>query len=258
MNMNNTFRFKNIALSALLLTAIAAPISANAATNPDQTATKSIKSDTSVPVAPALIKLVDPLEVAKKYAPETVSDWQNTLDRYNSLRPVRTLSIEGQKADASSKNVKGEAVTISLEEAGSIKDFKGVKVDHAIAVSTLDKFELNGETTKAAVKGTDDSFSLIEAGPIGDIKDFKPGEVISVSKLEQSGVSETLVATTVKGATAVTAAAQQAGGFGKVIEGQIALGKAVESGDSNEIKSQLASLLKEYKSQITELEVAAK
>jgi len=259
--MNNTFKIKNIALSALLLASIAAPISANAAANPNQTDTNFVKTDGNVAVASALINLPDPLEAAKKYAPDTVADWQNILNRYNSLRPVKTLSIEGQKANVSTKNVHGETINISLEEAGSVKNIKGIKVGEAIPVSSTEKHELNGKTTAAVaqLRAADDSFSLTEAGPIGEVKDAKMGEVISVLKLEKSGVSDALVATTAKSGQAVTAAAQvKVGGFSTLIQGQIALGKAIESGDSSEIKAQLASLLKEYKTQVAELEAAAK
>jgi len=259
--MNNIFKIKNIALSALLLASIATPISANAAANPNQTDTNFVKTDGNVAVASALINLPDPLEAAKKYAPDTVADWQNILDRYNSLRPVKTLSIDGEKVNLSSKNVKGEAFTISLEEAGSIKDIKGIKIGEAIPVSSTEMHQLNGKTTAAVtqLRAVDDSFSLTEAGTIDDIKDAKMGEVISVTKLEKSGVNDALVATTAKPGQAVTAAAQvKAGGFSTLIQGQIALGKAIESGDSSEIKAQLASLLKEYKTQVAELEAVAK
>jgi len=271
MKLNNTLKFKNIALSALMLTAIAAPISANAAANPDQATSKFIKTE-AISVAPTLISFSDPLELAKKYAPETVADWENTLNRYNSLRPVKTLSIEGQKADASSEQVKGEAGTIRLEQAGSNLNIKGsIKAGEAIPSSKLDKSEVSGRTTIATFQIADGSISLEKSGSNLNIKGIKVGEAIPDSKLDKSEVSgRTTIGTfqiaddsiTLDGAKkdglqAVTAAAKSEG-LSALLQGQIALSKAVESADSNEIKSQLANLLKEFKLQITQLEAAAK
>jgi hypothetical protein len=92
--MNHSLKFKNVALSALLLSAIAAPVSANAAdtgSKKQETGSAVLTNALSdkVPAFSAVLSSVsNPIELAKKYAPDTVSDWEQTLDQYKKASGI--------------------------------------------------------------------------------------------------------------------------------------------------------------------------
>ncbi|MNO60098.1 hypothetical protein D3C76_507010 [compost metagenome] len=87
--MNQQMIFKKLALSALLVSAVAAPTAANAASEVKDQSAKSTKAAVVTPATNGALSVtltkmdwVDPLELAKTYAPNTLEDWKKTLDQY--------------------------------------------------------------------------------------------------------------------------------------------------------------------------------
>lgn len=89
--------FKKTVASALLMSAVAAP----AVTNADASEQPKVPSDVPAKVAAipaikgAVMKsaIADPVELAQKYAPDTVEDWKQTLEQFKRWQ---------EKANASS------------------------------------------------------------------------------------------------------------------------------------------------------------
>ncbi|QLG40115.1 hypothetical protein HW560_19705 [Paenibacillus sp. E222] len=128
--MNYSFKFRNVALSALLLTAISAPIVANADSAANANAvtngTATLKEAKS---AIAAFTLANPVELAKKYAPETVSEWKKTLARYNKL--LSQNSISQVMATLVAVDVDSDEWKKVSENAkpGEIKEMQALKVE---------------------------------------------------------------------------------------------------------------------------------
>lgn len=217
--MNYSFKFRNVALSALLLTAISAPIVANADSAANANAvtngTTTLKEAKS---AIATFTLANPVEQAKKYAPETVSEWEKTLARYNKLlsqnytsQVMATLVAVDVDSDEW-KKVAENKNTLSFSITTSSSDLKGLVENEesgvAIAVSPLNLDEKSTGTTSAVIANAE---SL----------QFSGTTAASAFFLAQSN-----------------------------------LNNAVTAKDEAAIKTSLADLLKQYKAQITELEAA--
>jgi hypothetical protein len=243
---------KNIALSALMVSAIAVPAAANA-----ESGTKPANIQTASQEAPpptitlkaipsvAAVQLADPLKLAKEYAPDTVTDWEQTLEKYNALAgrgfTVATL----------------EEGTVSLVPAGDAPiEFKKSILTSAETVQTLPEQGVDGnrnirfsQTAKPAepIAGGSGNVTLPKSDSAGQIS-----AVIAVSQDDPNGNASLQ---TVSDGKIVTLQASPAGD--SFIEGQIALHEAVQSKDAEAIKKSLAELLKLYKAQIEKLEQAA-
>ncbi|MEK8127207.1 hypothetical protein WMW72_04700 [Paenibacillus filicis] len=229
--------FKNVALSALLLTAIAVPAVASANDGSHTQANAKLTSVAGQAVqalnAPsaALIK-TDPLELAKKYAPETVSDWKNTLDQY---KKVTGYSIEGR----------APIVTRSSEEKTTDGTVPALTISQeSISLDKFKTYDLKSASVVAAVPAKEATLdkvtSRIEASQRTNVAELKEGTGPAENRLE-----------------AVQAVATQASGeFAAFIQAEIELAKAADSEDAGAIRASLAQSLKQYKQQITALQNA--
>ncbi|GGH23533.1 hypothetical protein [Paenibacillus segetis] len=134
--MKPNLKFKHVAMSALLISAIGAPVAANAAPLPQtgDMGTNQMISKLDAGPATKMISLShsNPLELAKKYAPETVSDWEKILDKYNKLKPqVEFLSLDLE-------TVPSVAVkTVPSFASGALqKDHVAITLDKSIEVTS--------------------------------------------------------------------------------------------------------------------------
>lgn len=162
---------KSTALSAMLFSVVAAPNVINADSNP-KTDTKAVQltDDTGVYVDggkkmvgyDVVSKITDPVQLAKKYAPETVEDWQKTLEQYRkSLTSEMVKDIVVEKSDpnglSSSMSVSVKAVKAIPAEALSmskevVKDAEQVKAEVAtiaVALSSTEAKQANTALSKA-------------------------------------------------------------------------------------------------------------
>ncbi|SEN84648.1 MULTISPECIES: hypothetical protein [unclassified Paenibacillus] len=252
--MNYSFKFRNVALSALLLTAISAPIVANADSAANANAvtngTATLKEAKS---AIAAFTLANPVELAKKYAPETVSEWKKTLARYNKLLSQNSTSqvmatlvavdVDSNEWKKVSENAKPgeikEMQALKVEE-GKLPSVESVKAEKIPNSENLNTLSFSITTNSSDLKGF--------------VENAEPGVAIALSPLN---LDEKTTGTT----SAVIADAQSLQFSGTTaasafFSAQANLNKAVTAKDEAAIKTSLADLLKQYKAQIAELEAA--
>ncbi|QJD82509.1 hypothetical protein [Cohnella herbarum] len=229
--MKNTTMFKRIAMSTMLMSAIAAPAFANAASNPmaDVLPAATIKTDKVAKLVPALktIQFADPLEAARLYAPETLEDWKVTLDKYNKLNKIsegRTISLVDAKG----------TIKLSDNVANEIKVVDSVKAT-AASVS-MEKIDLGQYEIK--------ELPSIKPAPGSDV-------TITLSK-NTTGSTVGTKATRIDAIklNTASAAAVSATDSSPIFSGQVALSKALESKDAATIKPVLADLLQAYKDEV--------
>lgn len=257
MNKPNARTIKKIAVATLMLSAVASPIVANAATKPlsehyaaaaagpKQVAAKNLAvampaADAKAVPATAAFRLADPLELAKQYAPDTVPAWEKTLKAYDELALDWTVTLAPAPVALDATSVPLEGVALEAKPVSAATgDF--------VAVRKLNADELGALTMTSAVP--------VPAGTL-ELKDVQPGKAVPIGAVDASAIAvdiKTLApADTVTLATgvSVTAAASDDDGF---FAGRLALAKAAESKDADAIREALAKLLVAYESQIERL-----
>ncbi|KGP78753.1 MULTISPECIES: hypothetical protein [unclassified Paenibacillus] len=246
--MNYSFKFRNVALSALLLTAISAPVVANADSDANANAvTNGTATLKEAKFSIAAFTMANPVELAKKYAPDTVSEWEKTLANYNKLLSQTSMSaglaslvavdIDSDQWKGTSENAKPDEMkemqTLKIE---GVKAVKAEQIPHSESKNTL-SFSI---TTSSA-----DLKKLVE--------NAKPGEAVAISTVEldekTTGVTSAVIADAET--FQISGIDPTASAFFKA---QTNLNNAVSAKDSAAIKTSLAELLKQYKEQIVELE----
>lgn len=221
--MKHNLIFKHVAMSALLLSAIAAPVVANAETGQKSreiVSSQITKLDTVGATKMMSIHLNDPLELAKKYAPETVSDWESTLDKYKKL-------VTQDEFLATDSKLVTSTTAVSLD-----KDIVAIPLGKTIV------------TTPSVKMG--EAF-LVEGSTLGAIEAENIEASIVVTASETTGDVVTMQATDISSVPSQPS---------PLIKAQIELAEAAKSKDWIMIKSALNQLLKEYKGQIVELEAS--
>ncbi|OPA75243.1 hypothetical protein BVG16_21840 [Paenibacillus selenitireducens] len=223
--MNHKHMMKRLALSTLLLSAVASPVMANAAENSEaQASTPTMKAialqkDGNTKFAPFAIMLSNPLDLAKTYAPDTVQDWEATLDKFDKL--------------ASSKFTKMTAsTTVSATEQTDVKpNITELKVERKLVSGkdSSDKMPAN------AVK-------MIKVESAHDAQDG------DITFTETKGLN-----VEVKTGVAITTDSGEI--KDPFFKAQIELSKAEQSKDADQIKQSLANLLEQYKQRIADWEV---
>jgi len=229
--MKNTTMFKRIAMSTMLISAIAAPAFANAASNPmaDVLPAATIKTDKVAKLVPALktIQFADPLEAARLYAPETLEDWKVTLDKYNKqnkISELRTISLVDAKG----------TIKLSDNVANEIKVVDSVKATTAnvsMEKIELGQFEIKPLSPTDSVPSSNVSITLS--------KDIKGSAIFNKATRLDSIKLNTA-------STAVVSATDSS----PIFSGQVALSKALESKDAATINPVLADLLQAYKDEV--------
>ncbi|MFC5651996.1 hypothetical protein ACFPYJ_23325 [Paenibacillus solisilvae] len=226
--MNHKLIISRVALSsALLMSAVAAPAVSNAASTAPmakyELAPKLISAQAGAAAPTRAIPLVNsftnPLELAEKYAPDTVDDWKQTLDQYEkAIGPV----MSGVYTAVEAKPVHPADPSISTSAASSIS------------------------ISAAPIRA-----SIIKAAPAAEVSAIKIKAVPITSGTQQQ--LQTLSKTDQVTTAVVRAADDSELAF---IRAEIGLAKAVESKDAAIIKQSLGKLLVQYKQQIAEWEAA--
>ncbi|MGO4696397.1 hypothetical protein AB4Z50_19155 [Paenibacillus sp. 2TAB26] len=181
--MNHKLIISRVVLSsALLMSAVAGPAISNAASKapaPEKfsmlqnvTASTSISADATTGVA-VVNSFTNPLDLAKKYAPDTLADWQDTLDQYEKTigSTMKNLisSVEAIPAISDGKETisisKSENVgTLSMSTA-AVKISDSTKLNIAPAdVVQLDK------NTGTAVQMTEATISEADSADMAFIR----------------------------------------------------------------------------------------
>ncbi|MBP1993916.1 hypothetical protein [Paenibacillus eucommiae] len=273
--MKHTMIFKRAAMSALLLSAVASPVIANASnvSNVQKlTDLGPLPSSISTQIdgktaSLAVVSSFDnPLELAKIYAPDTVNDWKNTLDKYEKLSGIKTSNVygtleavpavlmeKGANNETTSPDAKIASAVITsasiaaVENSGLKISFKEVKEGSGLASKEGKALLINGkEVTLKEATGVPMVTLTKETGA----KTVSTGTATAGNNeafvLEPGTVIESTEATLVDGAE----------GTMGLFKAEIELAKAAESKDSEVIKQSLGKLLEQYKLQISNLEAA--
>ncbi|OBZ18635.1 hypothetical protein A8L34_03435 [Bacillus sp. FJAT-27264] len=253
--MNYSLKFRNVALSALLLTAISAPIVANADSAANENAVKNgtatLKQvQSSVPA----FTMANPVELAKKYSPDTVNEWEKTLAKYNKLLSQSPAS--DTIATLVAVDVDADQLKKALENAkpGEIKEAQPLKVEggkqYSVEGVKANKLPNSEEKNTLTFSKTFNSAELQKL-----VENAKPGEAIAVRSVKlddkATGITSAAIANTDTYQLSVATTATNA-----FFSAQTKLQDAITAKDTAAIKSSLAELLKQYKAQIAELEAA--
>lgn len=242
--MNHKHVFGKLALSAALLAASAGTAHASADSSTTDRSLHNVKiyHTEAGPVASSVRILPDPLELAKRYAPETLKDWEQALEKYKKLAVAegKALFITAEAAPfESDPEAQGKPAAIRAAAVAAVKalDIQGQGFPKQW-VKTIIRHELKSDDTasdtiaspieasiaiKAAAAVSPDGIPIEAA--LGHHEEFK------AVKLTESDIA--------------------------FIEARMELAEAVESKDSAAIKNALAQLLEQYKAQITQLELKA-
>lgn len=196
--MNQQMIFKKLALSALLVSAVAAPTAVNAASGANDQSAKTTAAAVVTPansgsLSASLISFdwVDPLELAKTYAPNTLEDWKKTLDQYYkaagfSITAVSELvpSEQAEGVQLSKEIGSAEALPVSYIEAGrNVEVLPNDKKMESFASTSI-----KGVAAIAAVEATEATISIQELSE-ADKAFFKAQEDLnSAAKTKDSTV----------------------------------------------------------------------
>lgn len=170
--MNQQMILKKLALSALLVSAVAAPTAANAASGANDQSAKTTAatvvtsaSKGSISTNVTILDWVDPLELAKTYAPNTLEDWKKTLDQYYkeagfSITAVSELlpSEQAEGAIFSKEILSAESLPVSFIEAGRSVELLPNDKNVESTIST----SIKGVAAIAAVETTEATISIQE------------------------------------------------------------------------------------------------
>ncbi|WP_339221302.1 hypothetical protein [Paenibacillus sp. FSL W7-1332] len=227
--------FGKLALSAALLGTAAVPVHASGADTSD--VPKQPGKSAPIQAATTISILPNPLELAEKYAPETVQDWKETLEKYGKLAGAEGTFFFSEAAAVDADN--GDAQPVTGDGEFGI----------AIAVKATPAVDINGSSGSGDIK----EFKAIQ------IKEFTPleGTAIEVAeavKTDAGIVKHDVIHSEATGLEAVKISDEDLA----FIHARIDLFKAVGSKDSDAIKEALAKLLDQYKEQIAMLEAKAK
>ncbi|KGE17708.1 hypothetical protein [Paenibacillus wynnii] len=151
--MNRKIMFKSAVLSALLVSAVTGSLIANASDVP-QDSQESLTVSSTKAIAVPMFSMIDPLDAAKKYAPDTVLDWKTTLAKYTELIP--------QAVDFGEEGIAVKAVpSVDVVKEGLLE------IEFIEAKLTEENYLGEAPIAVGAVRGTpaDVVMTLNEAGP---------------------------------------------------------------------------------------------
>ncbi|MGG1634210.1 hypothetical protein [Paenibacillus sp. NRS-1760] len=181
--MNHKLIISRVVLSsALLMSAVAGPAISNAASKapaPEKfsmlqnvTASTFISADATTGVA-VVNSFTNPLDLAKKYAPDTLADWQDTLDQYEKTigSTMKNLisSVEAIPAISAGK----ETISISKSEnVGTLSmSTAAVKISDSnkLNIAPADVVQLD-KNTGTAVQMTEATISEADSADMAFIR----------------------------------------------------------------------------------------
>ncbi|WP_141501502.1 hypothetical protein [Paenibacillus luteus] len=222
--MNYKMIFKNVALSTLLLSAVAGPtVFADSSLPKAKLERVAVVSSTHLtdPIkldavtTTAAFQLLDPIKLAETYAKDTVKEWQATIAEYDKLLSKRF-----------------EAISIA----------EVTEADVVVPSLSLEKQNLAGtaQITLQAVPLTEKELASIKVLSV----DGESAQLTSVP-LQESGTFAVASIAATESAIELKAS--------PFFEGMMALEKAVESKDEAAIRETLAKQLELYKLEISAL-----
>lgn len=249
--MNRKKILQQSALATLLMAAVAAPLTAHAAAPAEDTAKpvkvmRMIMADGAAGVQ-AFHQRPDPVGLAETYAPDTVQEWKNTLDQFQSL-----AGIPGQKAIL---------LTEGALEGAAVTETVTVHVD-GVPLASADETSLPAAETirvqpaaPADPEGKPIELTPAASAGSGNIIFYKTISAIPAETAEEKEAVMKDGETDVVGAVQVIQAGITAAlPKHPFADAELKLVQAAESKDAESIRTALADLLKIYKEEIAVLE----
>lgn len=289
--MNHKHVFGKLALSAALLAASAGTAHASADSSTTDRSLHNVKiyHTEAGPVASSVRILPDPLELAKRYAPETLKDWEQTLEKYKKLAVAegKALFITAEAAPfESDPEAQGKPAAIRAAAVAAVKalDIQGQDIKELKeAAKTVEITKILGDSEILGNYEIKSDAGLVHVAKPSDIAEqgFPKQWVKTIIRheLKSDDTASDTIASPIEASIAIKAAAavspdgipiEAAPGHHEefkavkltesdiaFIEARMELAEAVESKDSAAIKNALAQLLEQYKAQITQLELKA-
>ncbi|GAB6991983.1 hypothetical protein [Paenibacillus pini] len=253
--MNYQIPFKKMALSAMMLSAVVAPVVTNADSAPKDVlpmANSKAAAVTSATVASQAVvtissDMANPMELVKTYAPNTLEEWQKTLDQYKKL--ARDTSYQAFIMDVDKANHKldqvfeiDDSMMKELSASTTVATEKASKAQYSIA---MDKDELKSGQT-ITINADKVRFNKLPSNMTVSVKATEAKNLTESSEVKIDSNAEM-----VQDIAVSYSKLDQA-----FVDAQAALIDAAESKNAGAIKEALSKLLEQYKLQIAELETA--
>jgi len=167
--MNHKLIISRVVLSsALLMSAVAGPAISNAATKaptPEKfpmlqkvTSSTSISADDATGVA-VVNSFTNPLDLAKKYAPDTLADWQETLDQYEKTIGTTMKNVISSIEAIPATPAGNETISISKSEIGSTLTTSTA----AVKITDANKLEIAPHSVISLDKNTGTAIQMTQA-----------------------------------------------------------------------------------------------
>ncbi|GMK38936.1 hypothetical protein PCCS19_19900 [Paenibacillus sp. CCS19] len=205
----------------------------------------------SAQAAPVITSFTSPVELAEKYAPDTVEEWKSTLTQYDKLvqkhSPAATLTANEAVEAIETVSTVPAPVASDAKLIETVEVIKSTKKGSAAETAKAVKISEEVKATKSAPAPTLQPVSIA----IIDKEDAS-FTLNRIEAVEAQPAVETLIAQ-----EAGTVTVQTYDPDLTFIKAEIALAKAAESKDAQSIKNALKQLMEQYKIQIAELEQAS-
>lgn len=267
--MNSNKLIKSVALSSLLVASLAGT-SVFANPSDETTGDKppiAVEGKAAFTTISA-VQLADPLELAAKYAQDTLDDWKNTLTQYDEAlkskwnfsgwkdgenRKFKSISIQGVAAE-------GEAGLDGIEiERGELKLTprpNGELIHFEKVIANLAEKGSEGENAEFSdtiaveianidsAHRVDEHYEIVEAAPVESITQLHAGgEIVEDS---EEGARKVVTMHAIEASPTTKA----------LFEARMNLDKAAQTEDAAAIQAALAELLDLYKQEIENLTAA--
>ncbi|MFC4812162.1 hypothetical protein [Paenibacillus sp. GCM10023250] len=259
--MQHKRKVTKVAAVALMLSAFASPLAANAATDPLANYYKDALIESGEGAVPINVMIAagtasadknakpiavfkhpaDPVALAKQYAPDTVEAWEQTLAQFDALLKdaAKTVTKTGQDG-------KPMAIKVSKTDNGELKVVGPISPDQLKVIKVKDG-------AGVAVK----AIPAIPADGAVLVKDYAgvPVKAIPADPAEGGGKVTVQLKDGVPLPAGVKLETLQAVAIdNSFVKGQLALSKSADSKDADAIKKALAALLGLYQDEIAKLQ----
>lgn len=254
---------KSVALSSLLVASLAGT---SVFANPiDETSDAKPSSGIEGKAAFTTItavQMADPLELAAKYAQDTLDDWKNTLTQYDEAlkskwnfsewedgenRKFKTIQGVAAQGEVGLDRIKIERDDLKIvpRPNGELVNFKEISAKIAEKGSGGQNVEFSKTVTveasdKDSIQLDDRYYEVVEAAPLESITVLHADEIVEEG---EEGVRKVTAMRAMEASPTTKA----------LFEARMNLDKAAQTGDAAEIRTALAELLDLYKQEIANL-----
>lgn len=254
--MKRNLSLRKIAASALIMSALAG----SSVFADEAPGTLELRPATAVPLASVTLpsSVINPLQLAETYAPESVEDWKKTLEEYREALRTHFQIHSGNAAvellpslHVGQASENGQPPSIRISRIEGEQGAYAISQDDAALPLNIARFQLSPSDGDIAIRAipapsVEDAGELANTVWLGTVEggiDAVPAELAQTTET---------VETTGTHAVTITVAAAEAGAP-LIAVGWDELLQAVESQDSEAIRAALARQLELYKEKIAEL-----